>query len=275
MNSLENFIQSFENVLPYLIKFFDEKVAFNISDREKYLKVYYLDKLNIYVKEGDLISKDGADYEAIKTGNVITKEIPKEIFGEPIKCISVPIKNDSKNVIGVLSIIKSTKKHVEIQELSNNLNDALSQITEAISNIAVGVQNVSEANRKIQHTIQEANEQVKNTDEILKFVKNIADQTNLLGLNAAIEAARAGESGKGFGVVAQEIRKLSTSSNESIKKINEILKNIQKYVNDISSDINRTNIVFQDQATALEEILATVEEISATAQVLFEMTSKR
>ncbi|CCC57688.1 MULTISPECIES: methyl-accepting chemotaxis protein [Caloramator] len=275
MNNLENFIQSFENVLPYLIKFFDEKVAFNISDREKYLKVYYLDKLNIYVKEGDLISKDGADYEAIKTGNVITKEIPKEIFGEPIKCISVPIKNDSKNVIGVLSIIKSTKKHVEIQELSNNLNDALSQITEAISNIAVGVQNVSEANRKIQHTIQEANEQVKNTDEILKFVKNIADQTNLLGLNAAIEAARAGESGKGFGVVAQEIRKLSTSSNESIKKINEILKNIQKYVNDISSDINKTNIVFQDQATALEEILATVEEISATAQVLFEMTSKR
>lgn len=275
MNSLENFIQSFENVLPYLIKFFDEKVAFNISDREKYRKVYYLDKLNIYVKEGDLISKDGADYEAIKTGNVITKEIPKEIFGEPIKCISVPIKNDSKNVIGVLSIIKSTKKHVEIQELSNNLNDALSQITEAISNIAVGVQNVSEANRKIQHTIQEANEQVKNTDEILKFVKNIADQTNLLGLNAAIEAARAGESGKGFGVVAQEIRKLSTSSNESIKKINGILKNIQKYVNDISSDINRTNIVFQDQATALEEILATVEEISATAQVLFEMTSKR
>lgn len=275
MNNLENFIQSFENVLPYLIKFFDEKVAFNISDREKYLKVYYLDKLNIYVKEGDLISKDGADYEAIKTGNVITKEIPKEIFGEPIKCISVPIKNDSKNVIGVLSIIKSTKKHVEIQELSNNLNDALSQITEVISNIAVGVQNVSEANRKIQHTIQEANEQVKNTDEILKFVKNIADQTNLLGLNAAIEAARAGESGKGFGVVAQEIRKLSTSSNESIKKINEILKNIQKYVNDISSDINKTNIVFQDQATALEEILATVEEISATAQVLFEMTSKR
>ncbi|KRQ87186.1 putative sensory transducer protein YfmS [Caloramator mitchellensis] len=275
MNDIHEVLNSFELVAPYLVNFFEDRVAFNISDKERYLRVYYLDKLGIHVNNGDPISRDGADYEAIRTGRVITRDIPKEVFGEPIRCVSNPIKDSNNNVIGVISIIKSTKKHAEIHNLSDNLNQALTQITEAISSISVGVQNVSESNKKIQETIDITNEQVKSTDEILKFVRNVADQTNLLGLNAAIEAARAGETGRGFSVVAQEIRKLSNSSNESIKKINDILKSLQKSVNEIYQNVNAANSIFEGQASALEEILATVEEISATSQVLFEITSKR
>lgn len=64
--------------------------------------------------------------------------------------------------------------------------------------------------------------------KILRFVSEVAANSNLLGLNAAIEAARAGEHGRGFAVVAEEIRKMADNSASSVKEIREILRNIQK-----------------------------------------------
>jgi methyl-accepting chemotaxis protein len=70
------------------------------------------------------------------------------------------------------------------------------------------------------HTALETKEDVKKTDDIMQMIKEIADQTKLLGLNAAIEAARAGESGRGFAVVADEIRSLSEDINSLAKEVN-------------------------------------------------------
>ena len=72
--------------------------------------------------------------------------------------------------------------------------------------------------------------------------KRVSTQTNLLGLNAAIEAARAGEVGKGFTVVASEIRKLSTSTSESIKQIDTVLKNINQSITIINDKVTLYNL---------------------------------
>jgi len=93
-------------------------------------------------------------------------------------------------------------------------------------------------------------------------------------LNAAIEAARAGEHGKGFGVVADEIRKLSISSSESIKKIEDVLVKIQKSVLHINNNIQESNGFFLDQIAMLEEIDVSMEELNTTAKRLAEMSSK-
>ncbi|WP_242864409.1 methyl-accepting chemotaxis protein [Clostridium botulinum] len=130
------------------------------------------------------------------------------------------------------------------------------------------VKNVSLTNSYILENVEKTNNEAKNTDEILEFVKNIANKTNLLGLNAAIEAARAGESGKGFNVVATEIRKLSKSSAESIKKIENIIKNIQFSVSNITKNINQINVSFKEQASEFEEINATIENLTSTAKSL-------
>jgi len=112
------------------------------------------------------------------------------------------------------------------------------------------------------------------TDNVISFIKMIAEQTNLLGLNAAIEAARAGEQGRGFSVVAEEVRKLSTSSKESIMQINTLLNSVQNQVSGIANGIESANRIFEDQAAALQQILASVEEITASTQVLRNVASR-
>jgi len=70
--------------------------------------------------------------------------------------------------------------------------------------------------------------QLDNINSVMEFIKEIADETKMLGLNAAIEAARVGEAGRGFGVVAEEIRKLSQESKKTVVQIKELTQGIEK-----------------------------------------------
>ena len=150
---------------------------------------------------------------------------------------------------------------------------ALNQISSASSEVSSGVQNIAASNDVVLKEANEAFEKTKNTNEILSFIKNIEKQTNLLGLNASIEAARAGELGKGFSVVASEIRKLSNSSNESITKINQVIKEIQASVGNILNSIKEVNETSHNQAAALEELTASIQELNTTAESLKEISS--
>lgn len=131
-----------------------------------------------------------------------------------------------------------------------------------------GVLDLANMNNGLLKDTAEANNNAKDTNSIVGIIQNISSQTNLLGLNASIEAARAGEYGRGFSVVAEEIRKLSISSKESIDKIDSIMKKISNSMGTIDKNINNANEISQSQSAALEQISASIQELNLTAHVL-------
>lgn len=267
-------LEAFIKLVPYLPALFDDDISFAITDREKYLMVQNCESLPINAKNGDEIPNGGAALEALKTGKTIIRDVPKEVYGVPFKSFAIPIKNQDQQIAGVLLAGKSLEKRNNVLMIAQNLASSLQQISAAIQEISEGSQKVLESNLKIQEEVKEASKSAKNTDDILKFVQNVANQTNLLGLNAAVEAARAGEIGRGFSVVAQEIRKLSNSSSESVKKIDSVLKKIEQSVGDISDKINFSRSFFETQATAIKEISASIEELSNSASNLEELSKR-
>lgn len=264
---------AFDTLIPYLEDLLGESHIFAICDGEVFNRINTKD-LPPRIKPGDKVPESDTNYIAFKSGKAINEIVSKEVFGWDFKSTVIPIKDNNDNIVGTIALARSLKRQMEILEVANNLSEALSQISLSLNNISEGIQAVVNDSSYILEYASQVKEENKKADKITQFIKNIAKQTNLLGLNASIEAARAGESGLGFAVVAEEIRKLSLSSNESIGGIEEFLDRTDVNISGIRDRIEKTNSVFQEQAAGIEEITATVEELNATAQYLNELSGQ-
>ncbi|ROR28484.1 methyl-accepting chemotaxis protein [Mobilisporobacter senegalensis] len=117
---------------------------------------------------------------------------------------------------------------------------------------------------QVSSSITELSKQSKEIEQILDVIHDIAEQTNLLALNAAIEAARAGDAGKGFSVVAEEIRKLAEQSRNSVQQISSIIDEVQTSVNESVNHISSSEKSALEQTDALKETIKVFHDISTT-----------
>ncbi|MCE5285371.1 MAG: PocR ligand-binding domain-containing protein [Pelosinus sp.] len=155
------------------------------------------------------------------------------------------------------------------------LNDSLHQISATMQELAASATNVSDNQVKLNSEIKNVDEVTSQINEVMDLIKEIADETRLLGLNAAIEAARAGEAGLGFGVVAQEIRNLSSDSKQTVSKIKEFTNRIRQYVNATVTMGGETLSTVEQQAAAIEEVTASVEELTSMTEQLNTLANSR
>lgn len=167
---------------------------------------------------------------------------------------------------------------------------AMEEMSASISSVARIADDKTAASRELSAVTDEGNAQVESAVsrmqaigtrvsamlELVAVIDTVAEQTSLLSMNAAIEAAHAGEAGQGFGVVAEEIRKLSASTTESSQEISATLKTFAEEINEAVSETTRTGSLFaritevvQTVTEAFEEIHSSTDELAAgTGQIL-------
>jgi len=267
-------VEAFEKIAPLVQQLFEDPISISITDKEKVLRIINHPRIPLGIEPGMILKKEEPMYQAIYQNKFITVVVPKEIFGFQFRAVGIPLKDKNGNVIGGMGLGTNLERQEEVARISNNLSNSLNELATAISQVTQGVQEIADYSKESLTRIDQTKEETKNTDGVINFIRAVAGQTNLLGLNAAIEAARAGEHGRGFSVVAEEIRKLSASSTESIKQIEGTIKNINNHVTNVSNGITKENGILQEQAAALEQINASIEELNATAHLLADIAQK-
>lgn len=268
---------AFNSFAPILSEMFPEGAFIYISDLQKIIyrqpsREFDLPdrKVGYELQEGDV------SLTAIKTKQPVFQELDADKFGVPAYITCVPLFDEDTidEVVATFGIVTPKVTAGRLRGMADNLGNGLSGISAAIQQLAASAAQIHANEQVLNVDIKEILTLSEEINEISTFIKEIADETKMLGLNAAIEAARAGEAGRGFGVVAEEIRKLSDQSKSTVPRIKKRTDNIKDTVYEASKKAQESMLSSQEQAAATEEITASVEEITSMAEELNKIAQK-
>ncbi|WP_368215704.1 methyl-accepting chemotaxis protein [Aeromonas sp. R2-3] len=168
-----------------------------------------------------------------------------------------------------------------VQEVARNTNDAASAATSASDTAAQGSETVNDSIGRIEKVataieetalvIRQLGDDSRNIGMVLEVIQGIAEQTNLLALNAAIEAARAGEQGRGFAVVADEVRTLAKRTQDSTSQINHIISELQQRANEAGVTMQQSQDMMSETVHTAREAGASIADISSSVNSISQM----
>lgn len=276
MSDNQGVLGKFAAVLPLVHRAFDGEIGIALTDTEKFL---------MYHPAKDLVFPTKLNTPPFRNGSAVDilmrKKLPcmkmnmdSQLHGFPYRVMVVAIHNDNEETIGAIVISQSLDHQATLKNMAGNLLNNISTLASTSEEITAQSEEIAGITRILAEAAEKSQNQVLETNNVLAFIKDIANQTNLLGLNAAIEAARVGEQGRGFGVVAEEIRKLATNSTESIAKINAILSGIQSGSTSTYNQINQVGEGISQVAEAIAHMASAMQELRAMAHLLDERAEK-
>lgn len=268
--------KAFENFAPMLVEMFPEGAFFGVTDLKKFIRIQSSKKFHIdSIKLGDEFGDEFIGKKVINSRKRESQEIDTLQYGVPVTISSYPlIEEDSNEVVGSFFMIIPKEVAANLRSMSGNLTESITGISSAIEELAASASQIHTNEQELNSDINQITQLSEEINEVSSFIEDIANQTKMLGLNAAIEAARAGQAGIGFGVVANEIRKLSEQSKSTVPKIKKLTDNIKEKVDRSSKKSKESLASSQEQAAATEEITASIEEITTMSEKLNEIALK-
>ncbi|MGE5397356.1 MAG: methyl-accepting chemotaxis protein [Chitinophagales bacterium] len=274
VSDFEEFVAAFRKIMPHLKEIMGKDMALNISDTEYFIDYCGANGFDLPVQPGAKIPVDDPMTATIKSGQQLVAPVPAHVYGTPMKAVMTPIKDNNGVVVGCIGIGKSMVIESEVMQLSHNLASSMQQIASAIQQIAASASDINCNEQSLNEMISGISEASTKIHGVLDLIKDIAGQTKMLGLNAAIEAARAGESGRGFGVVAEEIRKLSDVSKSTAEQIRLLTHEIEEIIKVTLQASENTLKASEEQAAATEEITASIQEITSLSDQLEQISGE-
>ncbi len=222
--------------------------------------------LDLKVQPGDQVKPGSGLHRAMQERRRVCFTLDATLYGVPYVVVGTPIVNAQGEVIGAVAISESTQRYELLKQSSAKMGESIQTIASTAEEISAQTEEMAAAGQAMKTTLEKSQNLVKDTDQVMGLIKMIAGQTNLLGLNAAIEAARVGEQGRGFGVVAEEIRKLAGVTADSIKNIEGIIRAIQ-------TDNSNNHQQMAHIAAMIAQVAQATTQVAEASQALNEMAA--
>ncbi|MGM0939624.1 MAG: methyl-accepting chemotaxis protein [Bacillota bacterium] len=267
-------LQSFVTVGPFLQSLINDDITIGIYDTEKLVINFPAETISLNVNPGDPLVEGDIVTNAILENKNQAAIVPAELFGVNLIARAIPLHDEEGNVIGGVGVGLSVEKANQLSEVATNLSAVFDDVTNTIQDMAESITGLASNMSFISEKATEVTNRVDTIEKVSNVVKGIADQSNLLGLNAAIESARAGEHGRGFSVVADEIRNMAANSKDQVTEIHTITDNIKEVISNLDTYIQDANLESDSQSAAIEELTATMQEINGNIHTLAQLAKE-
>ncbi|MEC0304989.1 methyl-accepting chemotaxis protein [Terribacillus saccharophilus] len=269
-------IQAVVNIAPIIKDTLGPTAAIGVMDTEKFVYFAPSTLLKLDVEAGKSRLDEHEVYlRAIKGEHIISKTEDPEIFGVPVVTSITPIRDmETNEIVGLLSLSRTLEHQDKLDKELSRLNEVIDALQGKVQHVAAQAEELSATSSDINQQANNANQNSRQIGEVVQLIEQISTQTNLLGLNAAIEAARSGEAGKGFGVVADEIRKLSDNTKEAVQTIGSSLTEIRSSIENLTLSINEVSTSSEEQSVVMVEFMSDIEALDEKSKQIIETMKK-